>query len=155
VIRRDHEARAGAELRALQGSIAGEVVLPDDARYRFTAGRVAGQARELDLSPWGGAYGRVPPGATAFVHRGDRFLLKQTATVAASAADGERDAARRWLAASTDIVRPAASGRSYQNFPDPELPDPAAAYHGGNVPRLRRIKQRYDPERLFRRGTAL
>jgi FAD/FMN-containing dehydrogenase len=122
---------------------------------RFTAGRVAGQARELDLSPWGGAYGRVPPDATAFVHRGDRFLLKQTATVTATAADGERDAARRWLAASTDVVRPAASGRSYQNFPDPELPDPAAAYYGGNVPRLRRIKHRYDPERLFRRGTAL
>ena len=104
---------------------------------RFAAGRVAGQARELDFSPWGGAYGRVPADATAFVHRSDRFLLKQTATVGTTATREERDAARRWLAASTAEVRPAASGRSYQNFPDPELPDPAAAYYGTNAPRLR------------------
>ena len=122
---------------------------------RFTAGRVAGQARELDFSPWGGGYARVAADATAFVHRSDRFLLKQTATVAAAATDDERDAARRWLAASTAEVQPAASGRSYQNFPDPELPDPAAAYYGANVPRLRAVKERYDPERLFRRGSAL
>ena len=121
----------------------------------FAAGRVAGEARELDFSPWGGAYGRVPADATAFVHRSDRFLLKQTATVDAKATAAERDAARRWLAASTAAVQPVASGRSYQNFPDPELPDPAAAYYGANAPRLRAIKQRYDPERVFRRGSAL
>ena len=48
-------------------------------------GRVAGEARELDFSPWGGAYNRTPAGATAFPHRDARFLLKHAAVVDAHA----------------------------------------------------------------------
>jgi hypothetical protein len=38
--------------------------------------RAAGQRRELNFTPMGGAYNRVPADATAFVHRAERFLLE-------------------------------------------------------------------------------
>jgi Berberine and berberine like len=114
----------------------------------FTAAPAAGVARGLDFSPWGGAYNRVPADATAFVHRGERFLLKHEVVVDPAAADV--DAARRWLARSWEITRPFGTGRAYQNFPDPELPDEQRAYHGANLDRLRLVRERYGSGR--RRG---
>ena len=42
----------------------------------LATGRTAGESRELDFTPWGGAYNRVRADATAFPHRQARFLLK-------------------------------------------------------------------------------
>ena len=39
--------------------------------------------------------------------------------------------------------------RSYQNFPDPDLPSPTDGYHTSNAARVRRVRQRYDPQRRF------
>ncbi len=61
-------------------------------------GRVPGQSRELDFTPWGGAYNRVHDDATAFAHRGELFLLKHAVVVDPDASTAEREAARRWLA---------------------------------------------------------
>lgn len=112
-------------------------------------GRVAGQARELDFTPWGGAYNRVPSDATSFVHRGELFLLKQAVVVDTEASSAEREAARRWLARSWASTRPWGSGGVYQNFPDPDLEGWAHAYYGINYDRLLRVKQRYDPDDFF------
>jgi FAD/FMN-containing dehydrogenase len=111
--------------------------------------RVAGQARELDFTPWGGAYNRVPASATAFVHRDQLFLLKHGAEVGADAGSTERDAARRWLAASWELVHHWGSGGAYPNFPDPELDDPERAYLGSNLARVVRVRRRYDPDGVF------
>jgi FAD/FMN-containing dehydrogenase len=106
----------------------------------FRDGSATGATRTLDFSPWGGAYNRVAAGATAFVHRDDRFLLKHEVVADATA---DRDAARRWLARSWEIVHPLGTGRAYQNFPDPDLPDEERAYYGANVERLRRVRDMY------------
>jgi FAD/FMN-containing dehydrogenase len=116
----------------------------------FAAGREPGCARELDFTPWGGAYNRTRPEATAFAHRRERFLLKHAVVLEARASGGEQDAAREWLARSWAIVRSHGSGGVFPSFPDPELPDWARAYHGANYERLTRIKARYDPENVFR-----
>lgn len=109
----------------------------------FTEGRRPGQHRELNFTAMGGAYNRVPADATAFVHRGERFMLEHVVSAA-----NEPDAG--WARRSWALVHPWGSGRVYPNFPDPDLTDPAEAYHGGNYARLARVKQRYDPQRLLR-----
>jgi FAD/FMN-containing dehydrogenase len=102
--------------------------------------------RVLDFSPWGGAYNAVDPGATAFAHRRERFLVKHDVVLASP---DEEAAAREWLARSWEIVHPYGSGGVYPNFPDPDLTDPAA-YHGANLERVRRVKAQYDPDGVFR-----
>jgi FAD/FMN-containing dehydrogenase len=104
---------------------------------------LVGARQELNFTAMGGAYDRVAPDATAFAHRGRRFLLEHV---------GEDDARvdRAW-----EIAHAHGSGRVYPNFPDPKLADWATAYHGGNLARLVAAKQRYDPDGLFRFPQAL
>jgi hypothetical protein len=116
----------------------------------FTEGRVRGQSRELDFTPWGGAYNRMAADATAFAHREEFFLLKHAVTVEPDAPTAKREAARRWLSRSWATVRPWGSGGVYPNFPDPYLEDWACAYHGTNLERLVRVKGRYDSDGFFR-----
>ena len=94
-------------------------------------------ARELDFSPWAGAYNRTQPDATAFPHRDARFLLKHT---------GAPD----WVERAYAITHPHGTGGAYVNFPDPYLEDALTAYHGPNLARLREVKATYDPGNRFR-----
>ena len=112
-------------------------------------GRVPGESRELDFTPWGGAYNRASPDATAFAHRDEIFLLKHAVVVEPEAPAAVREAARRWLGRSWAMVRQWGSGGVYPNFPDPDLDDWARAYHGANLDRLLRVKERYDPDGFF------
>jgi FAD/FMN-containing dehydrogenase len=115
--------------------------LPEDAiRALVEHFPRGGPLRELDFNPLGGAYNDPAPDATAFPNRSARFLLKHTA--------GVDD--REWLRQSYEITHPHGTGGAYVNFPDPDLEDPHAAYHGPNLERLRRVKAAYDPEGVFR-----
>ena len=116
----------------------------------LTEGRNPGESRELDFTPWAGAYNRVPEEATAFAHRDERFLLLQVAVVEPDASAAEREAARGWLSRSWTSVHPWGSGGVYPNFPDPDLEDWARAYHGTNLERLVHLKRKYDPDGFFR-----
>jgi hypothetical protein len=113
--------------------------LPRDAAVALArsvvADRAPGLHHELSLTPWGGAYNRVPPDATAFAHRGEAYLVDNT-LVATDGGPGARDRLERsWATIATF-----GTGRVYPNFPDPDRALPAAAYHGGNHERLRRIR---------------
>jgi FAD/FMN-containing dehydrogenase len=121
----------------------------------FSAGRASGQARELDFTPWGGAYNRTPPEASAFVHRSERFLLKHAVVLDPDAGEPERDAGRAWLARSWAIVHEWGAGGVFPNFPDPDLTGLGRAYHGSNYERLTRIKAAYDPDNVFRFDQSL
>jgi FAD/FMN-containing dehydrogenase len=117
----------------------------DALTRHLTALRRPGQARILDFMPMGGAYNRVAPEATAFVHRAERFLLQHIAVVDPHGPP----VAPRWLHESYRLPARWRSGGVYQNFPDPDLPDAARAYFGANLHRLRRVKARYDPDGFF------
>jgi FAD/FMN-containing dehydrogenase len=112
--------------------------------------RTPGQCRELDFTPWGGAYNRIRDDATAFVHRRELFSLKHTAIVDCDSSESAKEAARRWLTKSWRTVRPWGSGRVFPNFPDPGLKEWANAYYGTNYERLLRVKATYDPDSSFR-----
>jgi FAD/FMN-containing dehydrogenase len=113
-------------------------------------GRTAGESRELDFMPWGGAYNRRPPDATAFVHRDQLFQLKHAVVVGRDAPPADQAAAHRAATRSWASVHPWGSGRVFQNFADPDLEDWAEAYYGPNYDRLVRVKARYDPANLFK-----
>jgi FAD/FMN-containing dehydrogenase len=115
----------------------------------LTERRAQGQARELDFSPWGGAYNRVPADATAFVHRDQLYSLKHAVVVDPAASAAAKQAAHRWAARSWASVHRWGSGGVFPNFADPDLEDWANAYWGANLDRLRRVKARYDPDNRF------
>jgi FAD/FMN-containing dehydrogenase len=121
----------------------------------FSRARALGESRELDFMPWGGAYNRVRPDATAFVHRAERFQIKHAAVVDPPASTNAEAAAHRWVTRSWRSVHPWGSGRVFQNFADPDLEGWAEAYYGTNYDRLVRIKARYDPTNVFRFGQSL
>ena len=116
----------------------------------FAQVRTSGESRELDFMPWGGAYNRRPPHASAFVHRDELFQLKHAVVVPADAPPARQEAAHRAVTRSWASVHPWGSGRVFQNFADPELEDWAEAHYGPNYDRLVRVKARYDPSNLFR-----
>jgi FAD/FMN-containing dehydrogenase len=115
----------------------------------LTRDRVAGEERELDFMPWGGAYNRVAADATAFVHRDETFQLKHSATVHPGAPAHAKDAAHAFVRRSWETVHPWGSGGVFPAFPDRDLPEPTKAYYGRNLQRLRTIKARYDPTNVF------
>jgi FAD/FMN-containing dehydrogenase len=115
----------------------------------FVRGRRRGEARKLDFMPWGGAYNRVSAGATAFPHREELFLLEHSVVVPAGFDAAATEAARAWLSDSWQLVHPSGSGGGYANFPDTDLPDEHRAYWGGNLERVRGVKEKYDPEAVF------
>jgi FAD/FMN-containing dehydrogenase len=130
----------GAELPGVRYSRSGffRRPLPADAAAALArsvvADRVPGQAHEVDLTPWGGAYNRVPPDATAFAHRAEAYLVGNSLVTG----EGSPDARRR-LEHSWSTIASYGTGRVYPNFPDPDRTLPATAYHGANHERLRRI----------------
>jgi len=115
----------------------------------FSRARTAGETRELDFMPWGGAYNRTSPEATAFVHRDELFQLKHAAVVDPQASTTDKEAANRWVVGSWATVHPWGSGRVFPNFADPELDHQPDAYYGSNYHRLLQIKGRYDPGSSF------
>ncbi|GAA3455163.1 FAD-dependent oxidoreductase [Dactylosporangium matsuzakiense] len=94
--------------------------------------------RQLTFTAMGGAYNRVAADATAFAHRGERFLLEHIG-----------DPADDWVERSWAIAHADGSGRVYPNFPDLTLDDWAAAYHADNHGRLVAVKRTYNPHRFF------
>ena len=115
----------------------------------FGQARSSGEASELDFMPWGGAYNRRPPDATAFVHRDQLFQLKHAVVLGPDAPPEHQAAAHQAATRSWASVHPWGSGRVFQNFADPDLEQWPAAYYGPNYHRLARIKTRYDPSNRF------
>ncbi len=108
-----------------------------------------GGAGGIAFDALGGTVNRVPPSATAFVHRNALFLAQYT-TVWKSGAAGSGPARQQaWLRAFHAAMGPYASGQAYQNYVDPYLTNWSQAYFGANYPRLQQVKAGYDPQRLF------
>ena len=105
-------------------------VLPPETAADIVEGMPPGA--ELDLSPWGGAYGRVAPEATAFAHRDPRYLAKFGI-----------EGGRAWIDAAWELAHPNGTGGVYPNFPEPGL-DPWSVEHlGVNRERMLAVRRAY------------
>jgi len=107
-----------------------------------------GVYRDLELIPWGAALSA--PYGGAFAHRDARFLVKHSVQTGCRATDETRAAATDWVNGSWSITHAFGSGGSYPNYPDLALTDWADAYYGASLPRLREVKEKYDPDAVFR-----
>ena len=98
----------------------------------------------------GGRVRGIPATATAYVHREAEWL---TGTELNWTAEDSHDVVDANLTWQRDFHEACAAlmpeGGSYQNFTDPGLADPATAYYGANLLRLREIKRRIDSDGVF------
>jgi len=113
------------------------------------------------LAGWvGGAVSEVAPDATAYVHRPARTLVELTSGWPAPVDPKTWPTAvpsivRAWMEQLWEVTLPHSTGGSYQNFPDPELPDPERSYYGPNLTKLRAVKSRWDPDNVFRYAQSI
>jgi FAD/FMN-containing dehydrogenase len=96
----------------------------------------------------GGAMGRVPADATAFVHRSAPFDL---IVIAGGFRPEETDKNVEWARRTTDAMRPFMSGAAYVNYLGADATQEAVrSAYGPVYERLVALKNRYDPTNLFR-----
>jgi FAD/FMN-containing dehydrogenase len=115
----------------------------------FAAYRRGAESRNVDFSPWGGAYTQLTAHATAFVHRDALYWIKHTAALPTDPPRSAREAAKRWVNRSWQAVKEWGTGGVFPNFPDPDLEDWGRAYYGSNYERLVEIKAHVDPGNVF------
>jgi FAD/FMN-containing dehydrogenase len=101
------------------------------------------------MVPWSGAVTSVASDATAFVHRTPGYLVAIQTCWGNADPESVVDAGRRWAAQLHADLAPMGTGGSYQNWIDPELTNPLAAYYGSNLARLSDVKTVVDPDGLF------
>ncbi len=92
----------------------------------------------------GGAVDRVPPGATAFGHRGAPAL----AWVIGCSGEDPIEPTADWVRRTWDATRPFATDGAYVNALDPDTPV-KQAYADDVWERLLEVKRRYDPDGVF------
>ena len=94
-----------------------------------------------------GAAVRVPAGATAFGLRQEHFMVE---IIACWDPDGSNGAAhRQWAKDLWKSLAPFALPGGYANLLGPDDRDQAAGAYGDNAARLRALKRRFDPDRVF------
>jgi FAD/FMN-containing dehydrogenase len=112
-----------------------------------SAARLPGPECEIFVAQLGGAMARVPPTATPFVGRDARYIMNVHGRWS-DPRDDER--VRAWARQVFQDAAPHATGGGYVNFLTDDEAERVAASYGANHPRLRAVKQRYDPDNLFR-----
>jgi len=95
----------------------------------------------------GGKVHEEPEYPTATSNRCAQFILQYNGYWSA---DEDREAVRGWVNEMRSSLLPWTSG-AYINYVDDEIPEAnrAEVYFGDDTPRLRTLKDRYDPDRVF------
>lgn len=122
----------------------------------FTQGELANLIEIIDKAPsngdssirvysLGGTVRDKDPCATAFAYRQANYIMAIT-----SSWDCGNEAAehKEWVRAGFEYIYTITRG-SYVNFPYNQTPNYELAYYGENLPRLKRVKEEYDPHNIF------
>jgi FAD/FMN-containing dehydrogenase len=119
--------------------------LDDDVLAAITRLHATSGARAIAIRSLGGAFGRVPPDATAFAHRDAEAMVVGMSVLPGTATDADvAETLVPWRAV-------AAHGTgTYVNFQgSATAEDLAAAYPPATYARLAAVKGEYDPENRF------
>ena len=99
------------------------------------------------------AYSRPGNNATAFAHRDKTLIIQFYDAVGNNMMaypDGGTSFLNDWVTNVTTAL-PLGSWGAYANYPDPTLgcKEAQTLYYGTNLPRLRQLKLKYDPDDMF------
>jgi FAD/FMN-containing dehydrogenase len=132
------------------GELPGEAVTAIVSALASLPASLPGAGGGVVFDGYGGAINQVAASKTAFVHRSAASCAQYSVTYASTPpAQSAKSDAAAWLQHLHKVFEPVALG-SYQNYIDPTLADWQHAYYGSNLPRLQRVKRRYDPDDVFR-----
>jgi FAD binding domain-containing protein/berberine-like enzyme len=99
-----------------------------------------------------GAASRIPVEATACALRITGFNV----VIASQWTSGdETDAGIKWARETFASLAPYLAPTRYVNYLEEDASDPAAVAYGRNLPRLRTIKSKYDPDNFFRHNVNI
>ncbi len=93
-----------------------------------------------------GAVAAVAPDATAFPHR----TALASAQIYFKTPPGNATETAEAMGRVRDGLGALVGETGYVNYIDPQLPNWAQAYYGGNLARLRKVAAKYDPDGVFR-----
>jgi FAD binding domain/Berberine and berberine like len=106
----------------------------------------------LIIEHFHGAASRVPVTATACPMRITGFNVVIASQWMASE---ETDRCITWARDTFSSLTPYLAPTRYVNYLEDDAPNPAAVAYGPNLPRLRGIKTKYDPENFFRHNVNI
>ena len=112
-----------------------------------SAGRVPGPECEIFIAQLGGAMARVKQDATAFAGRDANYIMNVHGRWRDA---GDDEKVRAWARGVFEAAAPHATGSGYVNFLTEDEAERVAASYGANHERLQSVKQRFDPDNLFR-----
>lgn len=105
-----------------------------------------GPTNVISFDAYGGSISQVPTDATAFVHRKALFVIQYQSYWEK---DADADKNIQWIEQFRKSMLPFTRG-AFRDYCDSRIPDWPTAYFGENLARLKKVKQMYDPENLFR-----
>ena len=106
------------------------------------------------LFGFGGAVGRVPRTATAYVHRDALYSLELLGLWTSSAPTVET-ANLAWIRRARVALAPYTSGEALQNYADRGIAGWKRAYYAENLERLVATKRAVDPANRFRHAQSI
>jgi FAD/FMN-containing dehydrogenase len=115
---------------------------------RRQAGHHPGQAG-VSFDVLGGAVADVPSTGSAFPHRSALAVAQYTVGWPTGQPDATTASDVAWLHGIRDAMTPFVGNGAYVNYADASLKDWQTAYYAGNYPRLKKVKQSYDPDNVF------
>jgi FAD/FMN-containing dehydrogenase len=112
-----------------------------------SAAFLPGPECEIFIAQLGAAMGRVKMTATAFAGRDARYIMNVHGRWSDPQDD---DKVRAWARRAFEEAAPHATGSGYVNFLTEDEAERVSVSYGPNHARLQEIKQRFDPDNLFR-----
>ncbi|ORY46829.1 hypothetical protein BCR33DRAFT_110550 [Rhizoclosmatium globosum] len=101
----------------------------------------------IQLDTWGGAISKSHKNVTSFIHRGNYISYQVWTSVDKNGTEGPKAFVNSWR----QSIAPFVNQEAYQNYMDVQLPQ--ETYFGSkNLPILRNVKKRVDPENLWDKG---